>query len=154
MNIPQRLWRVVRGRILLTRQRRSGFAEAAVAEEELAALTAAARELAEQTVEPARAPADRVPARASAPPAGPSRRDPLAPYFRTLKLAPGADLAALEQAYQRRLAEIHPELHPVGSPPREAAEGEKAVVVEAYERLRDAINVTETRFEKLELDPE
>ena len=68
------------------------------------------------------------------------------------RVCSGCDLAGLDRAYEARLAEIHPELHPPGSPERQSIEAQRTVIVEAYERLRDAINITETRFEKLELD--
>lgn len=82
------------------------------------------------------------------PPDGPADR--FAEERRLLKLAPDADLAALEAAYRARLAEAAPEQFAVGSPERAGAEARRAALVAAYERLRDALNATETRFEKLE----
>jgi hypothetical protein len=152
MNIPQRMWRVVRGRLLLARQRSREPSEPVVDPGELRAMADAVAELAQSVETPRRTAVERPGSRRIPPPSAVPRRDPLEPLFRALKLAPDADLAALEAAYEARLAETHPELHPVGSPEREAAEARKAALVDAYERLRDAINVTETRFEKLELD--
>src|SRR5262245_36531885 len=147
MNIPQRLWRVVRGRILLARQRSAEPDLPAVDPAELRAMAEAVAELAEPVTAPRRT-VERPGARRIPPATGAPRVDPLEPLFRELQIAPGTDLAALDAAYQARLAELHPELHPVGTPERESAEARKAAIADAYERLRDAINVTETRFEK------
>jgi hypothetical protein len=146
------MWRVVRGRLLLARQRSREPAETVADVSEMRARADAMSELAEPVQAPPRTAVERPGSRRVPPATGAPRRDPLAAYFRELDLSPDADLAALVAAHQARVAGIHPELHPVGSPERAAAEARKAVVDDAYERLRDAINVTETRFEKLELD--
>jgi hypothetical protein len=143
MNIPRRLWRVVKGHLALARQRAVQEESREDSSQELAAEVAA---LERQIAQASQNAPRRLPSATS------GRRDPLEPYYRELSLTPGADLSALDQAYQARVAEIHPELHPLGSPERQAIDAKKAAVDEAYERLRDAINVTETRFEKLELD--
>jgi hypothetical protein len=70
--------------------------------------------------------------------------------YALLGMTPGGDLEALETAYQARLGETRPERHPAGSAERRHAEAERREIVAAYERLRDALNPTETRFEKLE----
>jgi hypothetical protein len=167
MSIPIRLWRALRGRIALARERASvSSAEMEAALERAAMAQAeadAARELAEhaagathgpqgreveESVSPhAPRPARRVP---SAPASTSHPRDPLAGDYALLRLAPGSGLAALEVAYQARLAEESAERHPEGSPERAQAEARRRAIAAAYERLRDALNTTETRFEKLE----
>jgi hypothetical protein len=142
MNIPQRLWRVFRGRIALARQDGDESYSLADATAELERSLEAARLAA---AEAAAAPETR-----PLPPSAP--RDPLEQHYQVLKLEPGSDLAALDWALQARLAELHPERYPVGSPERLAEEGRKRAIEDAYEALRDALNVTETRFEKLEFD--
>lgn len=80
----------------------------------------------------------------------PQQSDPLAGCYRLLKLVPGSDLAALEVAMRARLAEVDPGRHPEGSQERLKAESRARAIVDAYEKLRDALHPTETRFEKLE----
>jgi hypothetical protein len=90
---------------------------------------------------------------AATPPAGTvprSARDPFAEEYSLLQVAPGSNLATLEAAYAARLGETAPERFPEGSPERAGAERRKAAIEAAYEQLRDALNTTETRFEKLE----
>src|SRR5947209_14142187 len=142
MNIPERLWRVVRGHIAVARER----AEGPTLDEAVAELFAAVEASEVAVAEVPEFPARRLPPASSQP------REPFEASYRELQLEPGCNLAALEAAYYARLAEIHPELHLDGSPERQRLDARKAAVVEAYERLRDAINITETRFEKLELD--
>ena len=65
-------------------------------------------------------------------------------------------LRRLRQALYLRLreplgpAELQPEAFPHGSSERDERVSRRLAVTAAYERLRDAINTTETRFEKLE----
>jgi curved DNA-binding protein CbpA len=74
----------------------------------------------------------------------------LAKEYALLQVAPGADLATVDAAYEARLEETRPERFPEGSPERAGAQRRKAAIEAAYERVRDALNTTETRFEKLE----
>ena len=76
--------------------------------------------------------------------------DPLAAAYELLRLEPGCDLTALEAAYQARLSELDPAPHAAGSPERAGIEARQNAVSAAYEKLRDALNPTETRFERLE----
>jgi hypothetical protein len=177
MSIPIRLWRALRGRIALARERGSVSqveVEAALERAAIAQAEAdAARELAEHTVGhghgvvppgEASAAASREQgvrrgeeARLHSRPVAPSPRrpvgqpsDPFAEDYALLQLAPGSGLAALEAAYQARLEEVRPDRHPEGSAERAVAESRRRAIAAAYERLRDALNTTETRFEKLE----
>lgn len=80
----------------------------------------------------------------------PRRRDPFQEDWELLQVSPGSDLATIEVAFQARIAETAVERFPAGSPERAGAQRRKAAIEAAYERLRDALNTTETRFEKLE----
>jgi hypothetical protein len=164
MSIPIRLWRALRGRIALARERASvsqGEVEAALERAAIAQAEAdATRELAEhgmrrgdgETGRRGEAAQEIASRPVSPPPHRPAgqARDPFAEDYALLQLAPGSDLAALETAYQARLAEARPDRHPEGSQERAGAEARRRAIAAAYERLRDALNTTETRFEKLE----
>jgi flagellar biosynthesis/type III secretory pathway protein FliH len=148
LSIPERLWRVVKGHWVRTGDRLDSL-------EAQAAEAAAYQELADALRHAPRVEAIPLPdgPRVLPPPAPPTRtgrHDPLEACYELLKLQPEADLSALEKAYQERLAEIRPERYPEGSPERSVQEGRRAAVEAAYEKLRDALNPTETRFERLE----
>jgi hypothetical protein len=175
MSIPVRLWRILRGRMIQVRERTDRALSEAEREltrarertDAARAQADAARELEDGTLarqaSPVPGPVSGDPPpvtegrRASAP-AAPSpgtaprseRRDPFAEEWALLQVAPGSDLAALEAAYRARLVETAPERFPQGSPERAGAERRAAALTAAYERLRDTLNTTETRFEKLE----
>jgi hypothetical protein len=162
MSIPVRLWRILRGRLLQARERGSegeselarmqarerleGLQAQAEAMRELAGELAALRDASGHGTTPAAEEAT------SSRPVAPSARrpviratpDPLAEDRRMLRLEPDADLAALEVAYHARVAEAAPERFPEGSPERAAAETRRTALDAAYERLRDALNTTET----------
>lgn len=144
MSIPRRIWRIIRGRWRLT----DDSVREALAEE------LAAHELAEASRRPsgpgsALPPSTRRPSGAVTPHSAPSGRavDPLADDKSLLGAPPACDMPTLDRVYQERLAELEQESAPV-DPSAHAAR--RAALSEAYERLRDAINTTETRFEKLE----
>jgi hypothetical protein len=158
MSIPIRLWRALRGRILMARERASvsqAELEAALERAAIAQAEAdAARELAEHGQGGSGGRHVGGPASPRVPPLPPrpagGTADPFAEDYALLQLAPGAGLAALEVAYQARLAETRTDQQPEGSPERARAEARRRAIDAAYERLRDALNTTETRFEKLE----
>lgn len=144
MSIPERLWRVMRGQWALAQDRIA----------ELEAQASAYEEIAEAL---RRAPAAQVEAPTEGPrvlpaPAAPTRggHDPLAACYELLKVEPGADLVGVDRAYEACLAELRPDDHPAGSPDRAALEARRKAVIAAYEKLRDALNPTETRFEHIE----
>jgi len=141
--IPERLWNVICGHWQVARERVDDADALSGAYEELAAHIRAHEpdpEVVRQTPGVLPAPKDRV--------AG--GRDPFAVSYELLGVAPGVDLAGLDQAYQARLAELMPENLPAGSAQRQVIEGRRQAVVAAYEKLRDVLNPTETRFEKIE----
>jgi hypothetical protein len=143
MSIPRRIWRVIRGRWRLADD---GVREALA--EELAAY-----ELAQSTRPPSE-PGTALP-RAAHPtgqyksryPTAAGRADPLAADLALLGAPPACDMATLDRIYQERLTELEQE---ASSSDTQAADARRTQLSEAYERLRDAINTTETRFEKLE----
>jgi hypothetical protein len=145
MGIPDRLWRVVKGHWDLASEKIGDAQNRADAYEELAeALKEAPPVRAEQSSTGApvlpTAPASTVP----------GQYDPLDAAYVLLKLAPGADLTALDAAREARLEEIHPEYYAEGSADRAAQDARKKAIEIAYAKLRDALNPVETRFERLE----
>ena len=112
--------------------------------EESAAGSAAARRT-------ATAPAAAVPAPSTVA-TPPASQDPLTPHYRVLGLEPGADLSAVDAAY----AKLQQGRDLVGKFP-EGSDDQKAAVEifkrvdGAYNALRDALDPTAGRFDKLEL---
>ena len=144
MSMPERIWRIVRGRWLVAEERRlDGEAE-----------QAAAQELANYRVTvPVARPSGHPLASSSARPLAPSSRagvDPLAADLALLGAPPACGMEVLDRLYAERLAELRPETLPLDTPERARVAAQRAALSAAYERLRDAINTTETRFEKLE----
>jgi hypothetical protein len=144
MSIPDRLWRVVKGY----------WALAGDQVEDAEAQAAAYQELAETIRRP---PVQGYALSPETPPAAPRERheragyDPQQASYELLQVEPGSAVPAIEAAYEARVAEIRPERFPADSSERAALEAKRAALEAAYERLRDAIDVSETRFERLEL---
>jgi hypothetical protein len=143
MSIPDRLWRVVKGQWALANER--------IAEAE--AQADAYRELAD-TLRKSPPPAETSPTAATAAaPAGlrgAGSGDPTEACYLLLGVPQGSPLPAVEAAYQQRMNELRPEQHLQGSPERALQEGKREAIHAAYEKLRDTLNPTETRFERLE----
>ncbi|MFN3650936.1 MAG: DnaJ family molecular chaperone [Armatimonadota bacterium] len=146
MSIPDRLWRVVKGHWSIATQRVS----------ELEAQAAAYQELADALKQSPPVPASTAPDGSRVlPPTPPptpmtNTHDPLEACYTLLQLNPGADLATVERAYQARLAEWQPDQYRPGTPERAAVESRRTAIQAAYDKLRDALNPVETRFERLE----
>ena len=144
MSIPQRIWRIIRGRWLL-------------AEEQVqdAMADTAARELAESMHPTIGVGSPRLSSAAPSPlPSGPAAsrpaHDPLAADLALLGAPPACDMETLDRIYQERLRELDQEGLPGGTTDPSVLTARRVTLSEAYERLRDAINTTETRFEKIE----
>jgi hypothetical protein len=75
----------------------------------------------------------------------------MAVCYHLLRVEPGVSLPGLDTAYQARLAELQVERYAPG-PERAAAEGKRAALSAAYERLRDCLNPVESRMEHLEFE--
>jgi hypothetical protein len=145
MSIPIRIWRVIRGRWLVAEE----ATRASHADQEARA------ELSESLRSPVAARTESTSAASAAPrrstgPAPRPVRDPLAADLALLGAPPACDMATLDRIYTTRLGELQPETYPPGSPERDHLITQRLTLAAAYERLRDAINTTETRFEKLE----
>jgi len=160
MSIPDRLWRVVKGYWDLAEDRVREADAQASAYQELADVLRTHRAPAEPSAPGTALPSGGAgggtvasgsrPASAALP-AGPGEgHDPLEAAYELLDVEPGVSVAGLEQALDRRLAQIRPEQYPAGSPERAALEAKRSAVQAAYEHVRDLINPTETRFERLE----
>jgi hypothetical protein len=158
MSIPDRLWRVVKGRWSMRSERPEGIddLEGLEAIDALRAEASAYEELADalRQAPPAALPAS---TQSSEPrvlppprPAAKGEHDPLEASYTLLGLQPGADLAALDAALNARVAEVGADRYAGGTPERAAADGRLRALQAAYDRLRDMLNPTETRFEKLE----
>ncbi|MGC8863676.1 MAG: J domain-containing protein [Armatimonadota bacterium] len=80
-----------------------------------------------------------------------ARQARLASDYRLLGLTPGADLAAVEEAWRRLAARADPKRFPAGSEEEKRAAQILKSINEAYERIRESLIPTEGRFGKLEL---
>ena len=148
MSIPERLWRLVKGRWVMTddryyedvemkRAEASAYAELADALRHVPPI--AAEERADHTrVLPQHAPPRK------------EGHDPLEACYALLEVHAGCDLGALEAAYEKRMAELRPDRFAPGSAERSALAARRSAVQAAYDKLRDALNPTETRFEHIE----
>ena len=144
MSIPERLWRVVKGNWSLAAERIAETSARADAYQELAD---ALRQSPTPTLAPTPSGSAVLP---PAPPRLPGQYDPLEAAYELLKVHPGADLQSVELAYRSRMGETKPELFQPGTPERALEDGKRAAIQAAYDKLRDALNPTETRFERLE----
>ncbi len=150
MSIPERLWRVAKGHLALAEERIRDLEAEATAYQELADAI---------RVPPPPPASEPAPATAASRPAAPAERpaasrgghDPLEASYLLLRLEPGTGMVAVQAAYEARMGEIRPEQAPPGSPQRASLEAQRTAVQAAYDRIRDALNPTETRFERLEL---
>ena len=145
MSIPDRLWRVVKGQWALANERAAQAEAQAEAYRELAD---ALRQSPPVSVPPARTPSGVPPTPHSPTPA--TGIDPLDASYGLLQVPPGATLAQVEAAFAQRKAEVHPEQYAAGTPERALQERKLDALHAAYEKVRDALNPTETRFERLE----
>lgn len=146
MSIPDRIWRVAKGYWEIAGDRIAD-AEAKMAQ------AAAYDELAEALNDRPQSPTAAPTSTSTLPPVQPlSGIDPLAASFELLALQPTATMAQVEHAYQERLRLWDPSRYVVGTPERTAAESQVKALKAAYDRLRDQLNPTETRFERLEFE--
>ncbi len=149
MSIPERLWRVACGHWSLMNDAAEKV-DARLAEAD------AYKELAE-TIRSIPAPTPlavvavpSVTGSPGTPASSGGEHDPMEACYVLLGMKPGGGMEQLEAAYQARLGEFAQPLPPEASLDRARAEGKRAALEAAYEKLRDALNTTETRFERLE----
>lgn len=106
--------------------------------------------------QPTRTPEEIAAGKPGAPPASPqpdpvAAVGPLAQHYRVLGLDEGADLSEVEAKYRRLAARCAPERFDEGSEEQRTARDILARVEVAYNELRDALDPTAGRFDKLEL---
>ena len=153
MSIPDRLWRVVKGhwhvaqeRVDQTQARADAYAE----------LTEYLRKTSLPSMPPAGTGSPRRDGGRPAfvPPSDtserPGVRDPMRACYALLGAEAGCSTEELERAYQQARTQVDPKRFAPGSAARAAADNQLTAMEVAYEKLRDALNPTETRFEKLE----
>ena len=77
--------------------------------------------------------------------------DPLAAHYRLLGLEPGADYATVQAVYEKLASRCQPDKFPPGSPEaREALDIENKLEA-TYKVLREALDPTARRFDMLEI---
>lgn len=76
----------------------------------------------------------------------------LAAYYKVLNLEDGADFASVQSAYNKLVARCDPARFTAGSEDQKMAEAIRKRVDAAYESLRDALDSTAGRFDKLEFE--
>jgi len=77
---------------------------------------------------------------------------PLAVHYKVLGLEDGADFAAVQSTYNKLAVRCDPTRFPAGSEAQQMAEGIRKRIDAAYEALRDAMDSTAGRFDKLEFE--
>jgi hypothetical protein len=76
--------------------------------------------------------------------------DPLAHHYRVLGVEQGTDFSAVQAAYSKLAARCSPDRFPEGSEERKVAEEIRKRVDASFDALRDALDATAGRFDKLE----
>ncbi|MCL5284074.1 MAG: hypothetical protein M1330_05150 [Armatimonadetes bacterium] len=80
----------------------------------------------------------------------PVETNPLAPHYRLFGLEPGADFKAVQSAYQRLKSRCDPSRFPNGSAEQQQANEILQRMEVAYSTLRESLDSTSGRFDKLE----
>jgi hypothetical protein len=99
---------------------------------------------------PASTAAKREMAEKVSPPVAPSANSPLAVHYRVLGVEEGADYATVQAAYSKLAERCAPDRFPDGSTERKTADEIRKRVDHAFDMLRDALDPTAGRFDKLE----
>ena len=79
-----------------------------------------------------------------------STPDPLDYHYRLLSLEPGADFGSVQAAYNRLSARCDPSRFPAGSAEERQAQQIRERLDTSYKQLRDVLDTTATRFDRLE----
>jgi DnaJ-domain-containing protein 1 len=85
-------------------------------------------------------------------PGAPVQPDPLEYHYRLLGVEPGADFATVQAAYNRLAARSDPGRFPAGSQEERDALQIRQRLEESYRTLREALDLTSQRMNKLEFD--
>lgn len=72
-------------------------------------------------------------------------------HFRLLGIPPSANLRQAQEAYQRLMERANPERFPEGSEERQRAERIRQRIQEAYDAVRQHLDPTSARFDRLEI---
>jgi hypothetical protein len=72
-------------------------------------------------------------------------------HYRVLGLPDGSDMLSVQEAYESLMARCAPDRFPEGAEEQKAADEIRKRVEESYEELRDYLDATAGRFDKLEL---
>lgn len=94
---------------------------------------------------------NRTPAGAPRPVVSEPSASPLDKHYKRLNLESGADFEAVHAAYTQLVLRCAPDRYPEGSDEQRTAEQILARVEESYGALREALDSTAGRFDKLEL---
>jgi len=177
MSIPERLYRLARGKIGEIKDMFDGSEDEEIDPELLARVQRAqARKSARTELEdamnvdgnaPYRSPISAAPARAAAAPRTPEQirggsstpvntsPDPaleqLAPHYRLLGLEPGTDFATVQAVYEKLLSRCSPDRFTPGSPEALEAQDIEHKLQATYKVLREALDPTARRFDMLEI---
>ncbi len=166
MSISQRIYRIAKSQINSIRERLEQFdremTEGAGGEDELSAEASARKELADAIPMPKAAPRPPVSYPRVSPPVTtsnlpktanppPVETNPLAPHYRLFGLEPDADFEAVQSAYQRLKSRCDPSRFPNGSEEQHQATEILQRMEAAYSTLRQSLDPTSGRFDKLEL---
>ena len=81
-----------------------------------------------------------------------SQPSPLSTHYKVLGVEDGADFGTVQAAYNKLAARCDSARFPEGSEDRKMAEAIRSRVDAAYEALRDALDSTAGRFDKLEFE--
>lgn len=177
MSIPERLYRLARGKIGEIREMFDGDEDAEIDPELLAKIQRAqARKSAKDELEDAmtvdggsryQSPIAVPPARAGTVRRTPEEirggssasmntstnpnADPLAPHYRLLGLEPGTDYATVQAVYEKLLSRCSPDKFTAGSPEALEAQDIERKLQATYKVLREALDPTARRFDLLEI---
>ncbi len=152
MSIPERVWRIVKGRWVMAGDQLRSLEEKLAEADAYQELADALRVRPEPGTVPtttARTGSTVLPEPPAPTAAG--QHDPLEAAYELLQVKPGAGLAEVDAAYNERMSELRPELTVPGTPERTTQDARRRAVEAAYDKVRDVLNPTETRFERLEI---
>jgi hypothetical protein len=179
MSIPERLYRLARGKIGEIRELFDGSEDEEIDPELLAKIQRAqSRKTARQELEDAmdvdgtsryQSPVSVPPARAATTLRTPDQirggqsastpvnnnvnanSDPLALHYRLLGLEPGTDFATVQAVYEKLLSRCSPDRFTAGSPEAVEAKDIEAKLQATFKVLREALDPTARRFDMLEI---
>ncbi len=155
MSIPERFYRIARGKLGELKD----WIDRVDTEYAADPSGRAARELDDAVNNPVSQPPKAVPVtQQSSPMVAPGSinsqpiPDPLGYHYRIFGLQPGADFAAVEESYRKLIARADPSRFPLGSDDAAKAADIRSRIETSYRALRDELDPTARRFDRLEFD--